>query len=143
MSGNGARCAAAYLHQLDFVELPEVGFQTISGEKSYRLLEAGPPVWKYVSDLGLPSFESELIPIELSHAQRKGNEYELSVAERKVLVTPLSVGNPQCVVFVENLPEVPEFELLGKALFFDFKLCDLLTTAFIVLVFDGSHRQCR
>ena len=116
MSGNGARCAAAYVHQLGLVESAEVNFQTISGEKSYRLLEARPPVWKYVSAIGIPSFEPGKIPVKLSKGHRKGYEYELSVAEKRVLVTPLSVGNPQCVVFVESLPGSPEFEVIGEAL---------------------------
>jgi diaminopimelate epimerase len=116
MSGNGVRCAAAYVHRQEVVESGEIRFLTTSGQKSYRILEAQPPVWKYVSTLGVPSFVPKDIPIRLSEGRRSGHQYELTVGERTIMVTPLHVGNPQCVVFVESLPKTSEFELLGKAL---------------------------
>ncbi|MGW8181022.1 MAG: diaminopimelate epimerase, partial [bacterium] len=116
MSGNGARCAAAFVHQSCCAESGEVIFQTVSGEKTYRLLKAIPPVWRYVSSLGVPSFEPEDIPIEDSQGHRISVDWELTVANRKISVVPVSVGNPQCVVFVEDLPESPEFEEMGREL---------------------------
>ena len=116
MSGNGARCAAACVHQSNSAESGEVIFQTISGEKTYRLLKSIPPVWQYVSSLGLPSFEPEDIPIELSQGHRTSVNWELTAANRKLSVFPVSVGNPQCVVFVDQLPESPDFEEMGREL---------------------------
>lgn len=116
MSGNGARCAAAYVHQLGMTNSEEIRFRTISGEKCYRLIEERSPVWKYISAMGVPNFEPSRIPIEVSRGHRNGYEYQLSVMETELVVTPLSVGNPQCVVFADTLPESPQFELLGEAL---------------------------
>jgi len=116
MSGNGARCAAAYLHRLGIAKSARVCFRTSSGQKTFRLLEAQPPVWRYRSSIGEPVFEPAGIPIAVSHGVKRGGRYELSVAEKKVLVTPLSVGNPQCVVFVEDFPLSPDLEEVGRAL---------------------------
>jgi diaminopimelate epimerase len=116
MSGNGARCAAAYVHQLGLASSDEVSFQTISGEKRYRLLEMQSPNWKYVSAIGVPGFEPKNIPVEPSEGLRKGHEYSLSVAGTEFSITPLSVGNPQCVMFVTALPRPDEFARLGRAL---------------------------
>ena len=116
MSGNGVRCAVAYAQRNGLVESDEISVLTISGQKSNKVLEVHPPVWTYISSLGVPSFEPEDIPIRLSEGHRSGHQYELTVAQRPMMVTPLSVGNPQCVVFVKSFPELSEFQLLGEAL---------------------------
>jgi diaminopimelate epimerase len=116
MSGNGVRCAAAYVHKRQLTGSSEVHFQTISGEKIYRLVGDRPPVWTYVSEIGFPSFEADEIPIDTSLAQRQRYRYRLSVVGSELEVIPLSVGNPQCAVFVDELPASAEFERIGGAL---------------------------
>jgi len=116
MSGNGARCAAAYVHQVCLSESDDVRFRTISGEKRYHLLEMRFPNWKFISAMGVPCFEPHRIPVELSEGLRNKHDYTLSVAGEEVTVTPLWVGNPQCVKFVTSLPQPDEFETTGKAL---------------------------
>lgn len=116
MSGNGLRCAAAYLHRWKLADSAEVKFQTISGEKKYRLLEARPPLWRYLSEIGQVSFEPDQIPVKASIACRDERRYQLSVGDSEIDVIPLSVGNPQCVVLVEQLPNSSEFERVGAAL---------------------------
>jgi diaminopimelate epimerase len=116
MSGNGLRCAAAFLHRRRLTDSAQLRFQTASGAKSYHLLESRPPVWTYLSDIGVPSFKPAKIPIDPSLGSRVGDQYELSIGASTVAVFPLSVGNPQCVVFCPELPERAEFAEVGGAL---------------------------
>ena len=63
MSGNGTRCAAAYVHHRELSSENEIVFLTASGEKNYRLLESSVPTWRYQSCMGVPAFSPSKIPL--------------------------------------------------------------------------------
>ena len=115
MSGNGCRCAASFLHHHRWETQESLSLETISGHKICRLLAQENLVWRYTTSLGEPSFSPEAIPYT------EGNlstvlDHPLQVDGEIVSITALSVGNPQCVVFVPTLPGPDEFERLGPAL---------------------------
>lgn len=116
MSGNGVRCACAYLFQHRRVDQPRVEVRTPSGPKVYELLREGELVWEFRSYLGVPSFAPESIPFQAEQGLNRVENYPLEVAGQNLFVTALSVGNPQCVVFAEELPREDDFERLGAAL---------------------------
>jgi len=107
MSGNGTRCASAYLffHQLWSNEL--VRLQTRNGIKRYTLLErSGPGSFLFRSELGQPRFDSGSIPIQTSESLARVIDYPLSVDADEIKVTALQMGNPNCCVFVEDFDEL-------------------------------------
>ena len=116
MSGNGCRCAGAFVHHRGWSSNPDLTLETLSGVKVHRLLEGDEYSWRYRSSLGRPSFVPEDIPIGLEEAMSQVVDHPLRVGTAAVTVTALSVGNPQCVVFVTTLPEDTEFRRLGSAL---------------------------
>lgn len=116
MSGNGGRCACAYLHHKGLAEDPEIRLHTRSGVKVYSLLEQRQWMWTYSCQMGLPLFEPESIPFSAPAPTEKVEAYPLDAGGETVMVTAVSVGNPQCVVFVDSLPNGEEFERLGRAL---------------------------
>ncbi len=116
MSGNGFRCGCAFLHRHGRVNQPEVTLETGSGVKVYTLLEDEEGFWKYRSRMGVPSFEPAAIPFKAPSKLEQVQDYSLEVPGGTVSITALSVGNPQCVVFVEEFPEEADFERMGKGL---------------------------
>ena len=116
MSGNGARCACAFLHQRGLTRDTEVRLETRSGIKVYELLQQGDFFWRYRSAMGCPRFSPSDIPFQSQPQLEMVQDYPLSVDGEVVRVTALSVGNPQCVVFVDELPKGPFFERVGAAL---------------------------
>lgn len=116
MSGNGFRCGCAFLHRNGLVDQPEVTLHTGSGVKIYTLLENTQEYWKYRSWMGVPAFEPAAIPFKAPPELRQVEEYSLEVPGGAVSVTALSVGNPQCVVFVEEFPKGLDFERIGSGL---------------------------
>ena len=98
MSGNGVRCLGA------IVADDEVGGETIietdGGIKVLTLLEAGPLRYTFRAFMGSPAGLREI---------------DLDVADERVRVVALSVGNPQCVVLTDRLDEA-RFRRLGRAL---------------------------
>ena len=91
ISGNGTRCAAALAIFRQVVSGPEVVVKTVAGPKRLRVLSQDGLRFQFEMDMGLPRTE------EL-HAQ-----VPAAGAEHDAVI--LNVGNPQCAVLVEKLPE--------------------------------------
>ena len=116
MSGNGCRCAGAFVHRRSLSPKADLVLETLSGVKVHHLLECNESSWRYRSSLGRPSFVPEEIPIRLAEDLSRVVDLPLQVGTEAVTVTALSVGNPQCVVFVASLPRDAEFRRLGSGL---------------------------
>ncbi len=89
ISGNGTRCVAAYL-----VEAGRVGeeFQlsTAAGTKVIHLLKDNRPEFEFLMGMGTPSYDEDDL------------DATLELADGPRTVTILDVGNPQCVLFVDD-----------------------------------------
>lgn len=116
MSGNGFRCGCAFLHHRALVDQTEVTLMTASGVKGYTLLRQEEGSWTYQSRMGPPVFEPAAIPFRAPDEVQDIQGYSLDVGGEQVSIAALSVGNPQCIVFVEELPEEEDFRRLGRGL---------------------------
>jgi diaminopimelate epimerase len=92
ISGNGTRCAAALLVESGKAA-GDLTIQTGAGPKQLRLLERQGLRFVFEMNMGKPVFEESGIRFSLS----------LRGGPRDVML--LDVGNPQCVVFVDEFPE--------------------------------------
>jgi len=90
MSGNGTRCAAAFLLDAGVVEGAEMRISTGAGVKHLRLIERDGLRFQFEMNMGRPVYKDEELRLALPLA---GGPRE---------VAALSVGNPQCVVFTED-----------------------------------------
>ena len=116
MSGNGMRCGCAYLHHWGLVDQPEVSVHTVSGLKIYTLVEERECCCQYQCQMGFPAFEAAAVPFQAGQPSDEVVDYPLSLAGETVHIAALSVGNPQCILFAEELPVEKEFRRLGRAL---------------------------
>ena len=91
MSGNGTRCAAAFGIVNNAVSAPEIPVQTGAGRKVLQLLRHEGNQFLFEMKMGLPKVQ------EL--------RTELRLLGRDFDATILNVGNPQCAIFVQSLPE--------------------------------------
>jgi diaminopimelate epimerase len=87
ISGNGTRCAAAFLMEQG-LRADRVRLQTGAGIKSLRLLEHAGNRYEFEMNMGQPQFRSERFELPLEGGARD--------------VTMVWVGNPQCAVPVES-----------------------------------------
>ncbi len=142
MSGNGARCACAFLHHQELAVQSKVELATLSGIKAYQLIDKGSFFWRYHSWMGQPLFAPATIPFQASSTLDKVEEYPLEVAGKTVAITALSVGNPQCVVFVDHFPAGAEFEQMGTGLE-NHPLFPERTNVSFVRVVDVNHLEIR
>src|SRR5438270_9734652 len=63
MSGNGTRCAAAYLFYLGLWTKDSLRLQTRNGVKRYHLLDRSGGSFLFRSELGQPKFDSTSVPM--------------------------------------------------------------------------------
>jgi diaminopimelate epimerase len=87
ISGNGTRCAAAFLIRHGFAERV-VRVLTGAGVKHLRVLRRSELVYQFEMNMGRPEIEAERFDLPLEEGARD--------------VTLVSVGNPQCAVPVED-----------------------------------------
>jgi len=116
LSGNGTRCAAAYLHYRGLWSLPELRLQTRAGVKRYRLREQlGAGNYVFESELGQPKFDSASIPMRTETPLERVIDYPLNVAGETYPVTALQMGNPNCCVFVDDFKAL-DWRSIGRTI---------------------------
>jgi len=101
-SGNGTRCAVAYLYYKDLWNEPTLRLKTRSGVKNYRLIEnISEGVYVFEAEIGQPQFASNQIPVEREHSEVVIDN-EIDVGGRTFLFSGVNVGNPVACVFVDD-----------------------------------------
>jgi diaminopimelate epimerase len=115
MSGNGSRCAAAYLHYSGLWSDEELRFSTRAGVKRYRLRERlGAGSFRFEAEIGRPRFDSASIPMLTREPLTEVREYPLALdGGETVVVTALQMCNPNCCAFVPDL-EAADWRRLGR-----------------------------
>lgn len=102
--GNGARCAARYLHENALVQKDEVVAETGAGRLT--LLCNGEDV---TVNMGVPKLSPTDIPAQV---EKQGVVYLLRVGEQVLSAGLVNLGNPHAVIIVEDVDNT-EVELLG------------------------------
>jgi diaminopimelate epimerase len=117
MSGNGSRCAAAYLHFEKLWTKEKLGFRTRAGVKRFWLLERpSEGVFRFEAEIGRPLFDSGSIPMLTLEPLAEVRDYPLALADGEtVTVTALQMCNPNCCVFVEDF-EHADWRRLGRTI---------------------------
>ena len=92
MCGNGMRCFAKYVYDKGLINKKEFSVMTGAGIIKPQLLENG----NVKVNMGTPILEDEKIPF-------KGSR-QLKALDREFEITPVSMGNPHCVIIGEGDP---------------------------------------
>jgi diaminopimelate epimerase len=103
VSGNGIRCAAGYLYQAGLWLDPQISIETRAGIKRGRLVSCSGLKFEFEFDMGEPALSSQQIPLLIDPPLERVLGYELDLGGERVKVTCLSMGNPHCVLFLEEL----------------------------------------
>ena len=109
MCGNGIRCLARFLAELERGEGREArgerkyDIHTLAGVMSPQLVADG----MVKVDMGLPKLLAGEIPTTLAPAEQKVINQPIDVAGKTWSVTCVSMGNPHCVTFVEDVAAIP------------------------------------
>lgn len=99
MCGNGIRCVARLHYELSGGRKNPIVVDTDCGPKTIALKVNGSRAVAATVDMGEPILEGREIPVD-----RDGRviDFPLEVGGREYRITAVSMGNPHCVVFVED-----------------------------------------
>ena len=100
MCGNGIRCVAKFVYDYGIAGKPDLQIETKAGVLSLTVSTAGGLVDKVRVDMGPPILNAQRIPTTLSGDPVVNAVLE--IAGRSFAVTSVSMGNPHCVIFVEQ-----------------------------------------
>lgn len=105
MCGNGLRCVAKYVYDHGIVRKSALRIETGRGILPVDLDVNGGAVRRVRVDMGEPILEWQRIPTTIPGSPPA--DYQLEVDGRTYLVTCVSMGNPHCVQFVDDIERAP------------------------------------
>lgn len=115
MCGNGIRCVGKYVYDYGLTDQTRVSVETLAGIKYLDFQVEHGKVAQITVDMGTPELRAELVPV-VSEQEQVINE-TIHAAGKDWKMTAVSMGNPHCVIFIDEpvkdfpLEEVgPQFE---------------------------------
>lgn len=116
LSGNGTRCAVAYLYYKGVWTRDELLLSTRTGLKRYFLRgQPAPGKFLFESELGEPKFDTKSIPMSILPPRDEVIRYPLPVNGVPIMITAMQMGNPNCCIFVDDFDEL-NWRQIGKAI---------------------------
>ena len=140
MCGNGIRCFARYLYDNKITAKKKFTVETGAGILVPEIVEKDGEVTGVCVDMGEPVLEADKIPMAGYGSSRVVNE-PVEVAGRNWHITGVSMGNPHCVVFVDDIKKTP-IEDVGPIFETQPRYPKKTNTEF-VQVLDRSHMRMR
>ncbi len=114
MAGNSIRCVGKFLYDNDIVKKEKITIETASGVKVLHLFTRDGKVSSVTVSMGKAKLGAAEIPV-IWDGEKVINE-PYTVDGKEYNITCCSVGNPHCVVFVDNVDKIdiektgPQFE---------------------------------
>lgn len=106
--GNGARCFGRFVRMKGLTNKHQITVSTKGGNIEVKLEQDG-----FVSvDMGAPKLAPQSVPFK---ASKEEITYILRAEEKTFLCGALSMGNPHCVMLVDNVEEA-EVDAIGRLL---------------------------
>jgi diaminopimelate epimerase len=103
MCGNGIRCLARFIADLEGQANATYRIHTLAGVMKPQLTANG----QVTVDMGQPRLLAKEIPTTLAQPEFKVINQPLEVAGQTWSVTCVSMGNPHCITFVEDVAAIP------------------------------------
>lgn len=101
MCGNALRSVGKYVYDYGLTSKTDVSIETLGGLKLLQLSVKDGKVAMITADLGPPVLEPKLVPVDFTG--ERCIDHPLDVAGSIFRVTPVSMGNPHAVAFVDDV----------------------------------------
>lgn len=98
--GNGARCFMCFVHMKGLTNKRDVRVSTSNGNMVLSLHDDG----KVRVNMGEPQFEPSQVPFRAHRAEKT---YIIRVAQQTILCGVVSMGNPHCIIRVDDVDKAP------------------------------------
>lgn len=113
-SGNGTRCAVAYLYYQGIWSDEDLRLKTRSGIKNYRLIEKiDEGSYRFEAEIGKPKFSSAEVPVATAEPKDSVIDEIFELHDRsEITASAVNVGNPVACIFVDDFEL--DWRVLGK-----------------------------
>ena len=133
MCGNGIRCVSKYVYDNGMTDKDEISVETRSGIKLIKMnVENGKVVSARVN-MGEPILEAEKIPTRFDG--KNVIRQKLTIDEKEYEVTCVSMGNPHCIVYVDDVKDI-DLEKIGPKFENNEMFPERINTEFVHVVSD-------
>ncbi len=132
--GNGARCFAKFVREAGLTAKNRIKVSTKSGNIELVVEPNG----LVTVDMGQPNFLPESLPFT---AEEPAIHYPLEVDDKNLEVGAISMGNPHCVLLVDNIENAP-VETLGPAICHHQRFPNQVNVGFLQVV-DRRYARLR
>lgn len=105
-SGNGLRIFCKFLYDYGFTKgSKEFSVETKGGIVKAKIEKEEKGKAKIITiDMGKAVFDTDKIPVNIN--DKECIDYPLKVEDKEFKINCVSVGNPHCVILVDNVPEI-------------------------------------
>lgn len=133
MCGNGIRCVSKYVYDNGMTDKDEISVETRSGIKLIKMnVENGKVVSARVN-MGEPILEAEKIPTKFD--DENVIRQKLTIDKKEYEVTCVSMGNPHCIVYVDDVKDI-DLEKIGPKFENNEMFPERINTEFVHVVSD-------
>lgn len=133
MCGNGIRCVSKYVYDNGMTDKDEISVETRSGIKLIKMnVENGKVVSARVN-MGEPILEAEKIPTKFDG--ENVIRQKLTIDKKEYEVTCVSMGNPHCIVYVDDVKDI-DLEKIGPKFENNEMFPERINTEFVHVVSD-------
>ena len=102
-SGNGTRCAVAYLYHKALCSGERLNLKVRSGVKRFELLEQiAEGSYQFRAEIGKPRFASDEVPVRTASPQDKVIDHVVMLGDVPYKISGVNVGNPAACLFVDD-----------------------------------------
>ncbi|ADL07780.1 diaminopimelate epimerase [Thermosediminibacter oceani DSM 16646] len=106
MCGNGIRCFARYAFSRGLVNKTSITVETLAGVIKPEIIIKDDRIESVRVDMGCYSLQKKDIPVA-GNPNEEAVDLEISVDDRVFKFTGVSMGNPHCVIFVDDVESFP------------------------------------
>ncbi len=141
MCGNGIRCVGKFLYDhnmIDINEKDEITIETLSGIKNLKAYTQDGEVKRLRVDMGKAELNPKNIPVKCNK-DKMINE-KVSISGDDYNVTCVSMGNPHCVVFIDNVDGL-DIENVGPKFENDPLFPERVNTEFVKVLNDHTIKM--
>ncbi len=138
MCGNAIRCIGKYLYENGIVNKLDVSIETLSGIKHLQLNKQSGKIASVKVDMGKAELKPENIPVLLDG--KKVVNREVDIAGGKYKISAVSMGNPHCIVLVDNVDKF-DIETYGPKFENDPLFPERVNTEFIKIIDEHTIKM--
>ena len=131
MCGNGVRCVGKYVYDNNIAKKEIINVETLSGIKTLKMFHKDGVAFAAEVNMGAPVFEASKIPVVTKEEELVNSEF---VIEGKTyIVTCISMGNPHCVVFTNDVDNI-DLAKIGPLFENDYRFPERVNTEFVEIL---------